>query len=232
MNFAMLKDVEPEGSAAAPEAAPAPEAVHETAEVDETGGEETDFIASEKKPINRSALTLFIILAIGSAATYFMHLRTGPQSAAAADPATISAEAAIADFMKGGSGNIALLRNLLDGTAKVVEQFKDYTNVAQVPLSDLKANPFQSTITKPQVVEDSAEVARKKREEEHAAIVKAVGSLQLQTVVIRGNKKACIINNTLYQEGDSVGNFTLVKIDASAVIVKAGSYKFELRMGK
>ena len=231
MNFAMLKDVEPAESAPPADAIVPPE-TNDDVDINEESGEETDFIATEKKPINRSALTLFVILAIGSAATYVMHLRAGPQSAAAADPTAFSAEAAISDFMKGGSGNIVLLRHLLDGTAKVVEQFKDYTNVAQVPLSDLKANPFQSALVKPNVVEDSAEMARKKKEEEHASILKSVQSLQLQTVVIRANKKACIINNVMYQEGDSVDKFSLVKIDANAVIVKSGGYKFELRMAK
>lgn len=230
MNFAMLKDVEPAVEGKAPETTPTTE--HEDAGGMEESGEETDFIAAEKKPINRSALTLFVILAIGSAATYGMHLRTGPRSASAADPATITAEVAIGDFMKGGNGNVVLLRHLLEGTAKVVEQFKDYTNVAQIPLSELKANPFQASVTKPSNIEDSAEVARRKKEEEHSAIVKLVQSLQLQTVVIRANKKACIINNVMYQEGDAIDKFTLVRIDANAVVVKCAGYKFELRMGK
>ena len=233
MNFAMLKDVEPGESGAAPDAAAPPDEQesHETSSMSEDGGEEgTEFIVTEKKPINKSALTLFVILAIGSAATYVMHLRTGPQSAAAADPVAISAENSISEFMKGGNGNIILLRHLLDGTAKVVEQFKDYTNVAQVPLSELKANPFQSSVAKPQGIDDSAQAARKRKEEEHANIVKAVQGLQLQTVVIRANKKACIINNMMYQEGDTLDKFTLVKIDPNAVIVKSGSYKFELKM--
>src|SRR2546426_863445 len=61
---------------------------------------------------------------------------------------------------------------------------------------------------------------------------KAVQTLQLQTVVIRANRKACMINNTMYQEGESVESFTIEKISPSAVIVRSGVYRFELKMAK
>ena len=40
----------------------------------------------------------------------------------------------------------------------------------------------------------------------------------------------CMIDNTLYQEGQSVGDFAIEKINPSAVIVKSAAYRFELRM--
>jgi hypothetical protein len=192
--------------------------------------QETEFVAAEKKPINQSALMLLAIVVIGAAGMYLMYLKTGPQSAKAADPAAVTAENTIATFMKGGSGNIALLRSLLENTAKVVEQFKIYPNVAQIPLSDLKGNPFHLASAKPPPGEDPAEIAKKKKEEERLAVTKAVQALQLQTLVIRGNRKACMINNTLYQEGETVDIFTVDKITQSGVVVKSGSFRFELKM--
>jgi hypothetical protein len=227
MNLANLQDVETTESPAPAEDQP------DNAEMAESSGDDTDLIATEKKPINRSAVTLFVIVAIGTAATYVMHLRAGPQSAHGADPTMIVAEAAINDFMKGGKTNIVELSQMLDGTAREVEQFRDYTNVAQVPLGELKVNPFESSALKPLApVEDSAEVARKKKELEHAAVVKEVQAMQLQTIVIRANHKACIINNTMYQEGDTLGDFKIDKITPTAVVVRNGAYKFELRMAK
>ena len=227
MNLANLQDVEK------PEVTAPVEDRPEDAEMIESSDDDTDLIATEKKPINRSAVTLFVIAAIGTAATYAMHLRAGPQAARGADPTMMVAETTINDFMKGGKTNIVELNQMLDGTAKAVEQFRDYTNVAQVPIGELKVNPFQSSALKPLApVEDSAEVARKKKEEEHAAIVKAVQALQLQTIVIRANHKTCIISNTMYQEGDALGDFKIDKINPNAVVVRNGAYKFELRMGK
>lgn len=231
MNFANLKDVDSDSPTTEPGGTVA-EGGQEADGGFNADGEDTDLIATERKPINRSALTLFVIIAIGCAVTYFMYLRTGPQSARAADPTLASAESAIDDFMKGGNSNIALLRRLLDGTAKIVEQFRDYTNVAQVPLSDLKANPFHSMTAKVELADDPVEIARLKKEAERTALAKVAGTMQLQSIVIRQNKKACIINNTMYQEGDTFDAFTVEKITPGAVIVKSGSFRFELRMNK
>ena len=199
---------------------------------DALSDQDTEFVATEKKPMNQSVLMLFGIIVIGAIGMYVMYLRTGPKSAKAGDPTTASAEAAIANFMKGGSGNIALLRSLLENTAKIVEQFKIYPNVAQVPLSDLKSNPFHVASAKPPPGEDPAEIAKKKKEEERQVAMKAVQGLQLQTVVIRGNRKACMINNTLYQENETVDIFTVDKIAPNSVIVKNGAFRFELKMSK
>ena len=225
MNFANLGEEERQEP-------PTADISAEDGESSDATAEDGDFIATDKKPVNQSAITLFVLIAVGAAATYFMHLRTGPQSARAADPSTVNAEVVITDFMRGGSGNVTLLRRLLDGTARIVAQFKDYTNVPQVPLSDLKANPFQSAVAKVQLTEDADEIARKKKEQEHVTAVQAAQALHLQTVVIRTNRKACLINNTMYQEGDSFASFTVEKISPAAVIVQSGDYRFELKMGQ
>jgi hypothetical protein len=238
MSF-FLKDVEGEKpeQEAAPAAANAD--AHEEGDQQEGGDindalttPETEFISTEKKPFNQTAMMLFLIALIGGGGTYFMYYKNGPQSAKAADPQVVKAEATINDFMKGGSKNVSLLRSLLDGTAKIVEQFKLYPNMTQIPLSDLKANPFHFTNYKAAPEQDPEEIAKKKKEEERVAILKSVQTLQLQTVVVRGNRKACMINNTMYQEGEQVDQFTLEKINPNAVVVKSGSYRFELKMSK
>jgi hypothetical protein len=237
MSF-FMKDVESESSeqAAAPSAGEAHEAhgeQQEGAELHETlSGNETEFVSAEKKPLNQTAMMLFLIVLVGGAGTYFMYYKNGPQSAKAADPQVAKAEATISDFMKTGSQNVSLLKSLLEGTAKIVEQFKLYPNMTQIPLADLKANPFHFTNYKAAPEEDPAEIARKKKEEQRVAVLKAVQTLQLQTVVVRGERKACMINNTMYQEGDQVEQFTLEKINPNAVIVKSGSFRFELKMTK
>src|SRR5262245_51108777 len=146
MNFAMLKDIEPEdgkgpggseadaaGNRAAPPSEVPPEGAAENYDgASDAGGEENsdgdgEFISESRKPMNRNALMLIMFLVIGAGGTYFMYQRTGGPSAAkaaASDPAAAAAETAITDFMKGGRNNITLLRKLLDGTAKIIEQFR------------------------------------------------------------------------------------------------------------
>jgi hypothetical protein len=45
-----------------------------------------------------------------------------------------------------------------------------------------------------------------------------------------GARKSCMVNNTLYTEGQQVDGFTIEKIAPDSVIVRNGSYRFELRM--
>jgi hypothetical protein len=230
------KDVEPENAgqagAAAGESQEAGQAQENNDLNDALATPETEFVSAQKKPLNQTAMMLFLIVLVGGAGTYFMYYKNGPQSAKAADPVAAKAETTINDFMKSGSKNVSLLRSLLEGTAKIVEQFKLYPNMTQIPLSDLKANPFHFANYKAAPEQDPAEIAKKKKEEERVAILKSVQTLQLQTVVVRGSRKACMINNTMYQEGEQVDSFILEKINPNSVIVKSGSYRFELKMSK
>jgi len=41
-----------------------------------------------------------------------------------------------------------------------------------------------------------------------------------------------MINNTLYQEGQQIDSFIIEKIAPAGVIVKSGTYRFELKMQK
>ena len=110
-----------------------------------------------------------------------------------------------------------------------MEQFKA-PQVAQVPLGDLKSNPFHMASVKPPVAEDVEAASKKKREDERAIALKAVQALRLQTVVVHGDRKACMINNTMYQEGDTLDNFTIERIQPNSVVVKSGPFRFALRM--
>jgi hypothetical protein len=236
MNFSLLKDVEPEEpedqeDQVAADAPPQPSDESHDDHDDHTdpSAEETEFVAAEKKPTNQSALMLFAILIVGGAGIYGMYLRAGPRSANAAPASVTDAEATISDFMQGGTGSVSLLRKLLDGTANIVQQFKS-PQVAQVPLDNLKSNPFHMASAKPPTGEDAEALARKKKDEQRLAALKAVQSLRLQTVVVHSDHKACMINNTLYQEGDTVDGFVLEHINSNSVIVKNGAFRFELRM--
>jgi hypothetical protein len=253
MNFALLKDIEPEDGkgqggtspgasenrAASPAEVPTGESGADSYDgssdsSDENVDGESEFVADEsRKPLNRNALMLVVILAIGAGGTWFMYQRTaGPSaaSAATAEPSVAAAEAAVSDFMKGGHNNITLLRKLLDGTAKIIDQFRDYTNVMQIPLSDLKSNPFHFALAKAPAEQDPEELAKKKREEQRAAVLKAAQGLQLQSVVIRGNRKACMVSNSMYQEGEAVNGFLVEKISPNSVVVSRDGFRFELKM--
>jgi hypothetical protein len=60
--------------------------------------------------------------------------------------------------------------------------------------------------------------------------VTAVAELHLQSIVRGGKYRACMINNTLYQQGQQIGIFTVAQVDAGTVVLESGKYRFELKM--
>jgi hypothetical protein len=188
--------------------------------------------AQAKQPMGKGSVAMFILLAAAGAGTYFMYARTGPQSAsAAADP---KAQAVISQFMSDRDKNLGTMRKMLRDTEAVVKQFLNYPSVKQVPLSGLTANPFRmvaaSAATPSENPKKEEEREKKLREEERLAVLKSVNALQLQSVMHSDKRKACMINNTMYGEGEMIESFTIEKISPNSVIVRNGSYRFELRM--
>jgi hypothetical protein len=203
------------------------------------GTEESLIVADEKQPVNRSTLVMFAILVLAASGLYFMYRRTGPQGAMAASITKETAEArkTISNFLSGGDASFKSMEMRLKYTEKVVQQFRKYPSATQVPLNDLLTNPFRlhAPEAKKQNVsnEGLSEAAEKKRrDEERVAIRKAVEGLQLQSIMCGDTRKACMINNTLYREGQTVENFTIEKISPSTVEVKNGPYRFQLRMDR
>jgi hypothetical protein len=192
-------------------------------------GESEFVVPEEKKPsLNRSTLVLILLVVLGGGGLYFMHLRTGPKAAAAAEAQ--EASKTIATFLSGGDGSIKLMEKALRDTELVVKRFVEYPSTTQVPLNELRTNPFRKSADEPADAPQTDFSAKRKKEEERLAILKAVQGLQLQSVMSGGSQRACMINNTLVKEGQTIEGFTLEKINAGAVIVKNGTYRFELRM--
>lgn len=184
-------------------------------------------LGTSKQPMGKGSVVMFVILAVAGAGTYFMYARTGPQTANAADP---KAQQVINQFMTDRDKNLGTMKKMLRDTEAVVKQFLNYPSVKQVPLSNLVGgNPFRMMIAKvPENPHLDEEAAKKKREEERAAARLAANNLLLQSVMSNGARKSCMINNTLYTEGEKVDSFLIEKISSDGVIVRSGVYRFNV----
>ena len=189
-------------------------------------------VGEERKPLNRSTIVTFVVLVIGAGGVWFMYQRTGPNKAAAADKEAVAAKTTINNFLAGGSENIQLMESMLRNTQKVVQQFLNYPSMTQVPLSDLRTNPFRvrAEVTPGDTAALSEAALKKKREEERLAALKAVQNLQLQSIMYGDARRACMVNGAMYTEGQTVDGFAIEKINQASVVVKNGAYRFELRM--
>jgi len=195
----------------------------------EDGGSESYVVTEEKKPLNRTTLVLFLVVALGGGALYLMHLRTGPKSAEAA-PQTVQANQTITQFLSGGNTNLKTMEQMLRNTQKIVQQFLAYPSVNQVPLQQLKTNPFRQTSAKDGETQNEAD-SRRKKEDDKAAARHAAEGFALQSI-LHGSHKACMVNNTMCVEGQTIDGFVIEKINPSSVIIRSGEYRFELHMQK
>jgi hypothetical protein len=189
---------------------------------------EVEFVTDEVKSKGAGSMLLFGLVLAAGAATYFMYWKTGPSSATAATVEAKEATTTIKQFLSDGHVSLRAMEEMRKNTERVVKRFQDHPSMTQVPLSALKSNPFRLTPAVPDA-EISEAAAKRRREQEREAAVKAVQGLALQSVIV-SDRPACMINKTLYTEGQQVDIFVIEKISKGAVIVKSNGFRFELKM--
>ena len=188
---------------------------------------EASFVSSEKRqPISTGTLVVGGLIAAAAALTYFMHLRSGPAKAAA-NPSTANADATITQFLSNDSQNAEKMRQLLKDTEKAVQQFQQQPAKTQVPLEELKTNPFRTELGAAKN-EEAEKAAEQKRKDE---LRTAAASLKVQTIM-SGKRKAAMINGSLKAEGEEINGFEVEKINADSVIVRKDGSRFALKMQK
>src|SRR5690606_958014 len=115
---------------------------------------------------------------------------------------------------------------MLRNTEGIVQQFRSYPGMRQVPLSQLQTNPFRFGMP----TDGTGTPVANTREQERNQAIKAVRQLVLRSIMHSGSHRACMINDALYTEGQQVDQFTIERITPESVIVKTGVYRFELKM--
>jgi len=194
------------------------------------GGEDLDgSFVSSRKPADKGALGVLMLLVAFGGGLYFMYLHNGPSSASAATREQAAATTTIDEFLK-GNGSSNLMEQTLRDTEKVVHEFQSTSTKPQVPVSDLSTNPFR--LKQPEngaKEDDSSARARERMLAERSRISHEAASLELQSVM-HGSNSACMVNNAMYHVGDTIGSFKVDEIRTRSVIVKQGPYRFELTM--
>jgi hypothetical protein len=201
----------------------------ETTETSDGGDFDPAFVAGGSSKSGQGKMIMLGGLAIVAAGVvWFMFFRSGPQSAqAGTNPSDGGSQ--IKEFLD--SGNINMMKQTLKETEKIVKQFRTYPGKTQVPLEQLHTNPFREL---PPKTDDTGVVVNnrdaEKAEELHKQAIAAVAEVKLQSIV-RGSKvRACMVNNTLYKEGQQIGILKIEQVTTNSVIVSSGQYRFEIKM--
>jgi hypothetical protein len=188
-------------------------------------------VEQKKKSVGAGTIAMGGVLLACGAAMAFMGMRSGPSAADAATPESAGANKTISQFLSDDKDNVKKMRDLLTSTEKAVQQFVTYPGKTQVPVKNLRGNPFRLRAAKPVTAkaDDDAATARKRLEDRRLAAQAGVRKLNLQSIV-HGKTKACMVNNTLYTEGQKVEGFTVEKIEPQRVVVRSDVFRFELKM--
>jgi hypothetical protein len=196
---------------------------------EEDGGTEFDpaFFSDSPKPNKNSMAIIGGLLVIGAITIWFMYFRGGPASAQGG-MAPSDGGSQIKQFLD--SGNINMMKQTLKETEKIVKQFRSYPGKTQVPIESLHTNPFRELEPKAQAAVITTNRDAERAEELHKQAIAAVAELHLQSIV-RGSKvRACMINNTLYREGQQIGILKIDQVATNTVILSSGQYRFEVKM--
>ena len=195
------------------------------------GGGDAQYVVDQRKSLGTGTFIMIGLVLACAGGTYLMYHRSNAKVAAAA-PEQQQAEQTISQFLSpGNKDNVKQMRDLLDGTQKVVDQFMAETGRRQVPVDQLATNPFRLSALKPAVASEevSAATAARLRAEQERKVLEAAEALNLQTIM-RGRRKACMINNTMFTEGQQVDGFTIEAINPQSVILVKGEYRVERKM--
>jgi hypothetical protein len=195
--------------------------------------------AAAKARRNQVVLAALVLVGVGVGVKQFV-IGGGAKSAAAATVVAPNGAgmpvglgrggkaSAVEQFLAGGAGDMKAARELMQHTEQVVQTFKTYPSVNQVPLDNLKVNPFQEHAGVKGA--ESDEEAKARKAQERAEALAAAQQLQLQSVLHSKVAPACLMNNTLLRERQSVNGFVVERINPKSVIVHRGIYRFEVRL--
>lgn len=218
-----------------------------TDEIDSSGGDDlagvlspmsTDAMAAAKNRRNNVILAVLVLVGVGIAVKQFVTSGTKSASAATTNTGVATGTgagrgakaSAVEQFLSAGAGDMKAARELMRHTEQVVQTFKTYPSVNQVPLGSLKVNPFQQHPLAKGADGDEASASRQSRERADATT--AAQSLQLRSILHSKIAPACLMNNMLLREQQAVNGFVVERINPSSVIVHRGIYRFEVRLLK
>lgn len=141
----------------------------------------------------------------------------------------MQAKLVLSVFFLTGSDGINRFRTALCATQNLAADPLINPAKMQIPLAALHINPFRQGSADTRPPEAALRAARVREDQERAAMLTAIGALRLQSVIRGAARRSCMINNTLYVEGELVGGFTVEQINSQSVVIRNGMYRFELR---
>lgn len=198
-----------------------------------TGSEEF-LVEGESRQGTRPGALIALLVAVLGGGGYLLYARQGPAPAGAAVATaatpTDSARKTIDEFLAGGGKDIVAMEQMLRNTESVVKQFLAYPSMTQIPLEDLRTNPFR--LSEPEAPKPGGTDERRQRDEARQRALRAVSELRVESLMTNGSGGTAIINGKFVRPGDAIEGFVVEAIRPGSVVVRNESFRFELKLGR
>jgi hypothetical protein len=187
-----------------------------------------------RSTVNRRQLGLLGLVIAIAAGVAFVSIRSGPQSASGSTAAAPAGAGQISQFVAGDAQAALQIQQELGDSQSLGDGLRFSPALTQVPVTDLKTNPFRLAVTRPSPIEISGDDLTESSgsEQEREQTLRAVQSLRLQSILRGDSHRACLIDGVLYQEGDVADGFVIEEIALKTVVVRKDMYRFELQLRK
>jgi hypothetical protein len=172
--------------------------------------------------MSRSTWAMIGVFIAGVALVGLFSLRGGPARANATDRDT---EQKVEQFIAQTKQQAATVQNFQD-TKKVVDDFYNYASRHQVPVDDLKSNPF--VFGKPTVAAAGSSEGMTPRR--MAELQRVCASYRLQSILMGARGGTAIIDNNFVAVGHHIGPFTVKAIYPKSVDLASEGTIFTLRL--
>jgi len=170
-------------------------------------------VATQGKQVRKSTMALGILFVMGILCLLFMIKKTSPRTASAVNAdmeETVRIQTAITRLTGTKS-------EIFSRMGKIVKKFYEFSDVFQVDVDELVKNPFELEMflaglrAKSENQGFDAEAMRREQIKQQAK------DLQLLSIMKSDQGNCCMIDNKIFYEGDSVGDFKVSQIEENFV---------------
>ncbi len=191
--------------------------------------------ARRRKPVRDGTIILAVIIFIAAGILASMRLISTKAGGYARD---VALETRIDEFIS-GMKKPAAIGSLIVNDTEIIESLADDRTDVQVPLVEVKKNPFlmkavpaQTPVGLPNLALTPEQIAEQKRREREASLRTQAAAMHFSSVMGSPGNYLAVIDGRVVQVGDTLpGGFTVADIGSTQVTLEAEGLRLPLKLG-
>ena len=175
-------------------------------------------VSGREKNVRNSTGVVLVLFALAGVGLFFMAKKSQPKAATASTP-SVDEQTKIETAIARLTGVRAQMLSQMD---RVVQKFYEFSDVMQIDVDDLQKNPFQLEVAYSANAVDSEalHLTDKAIQDLRNQFQKEAKALSLSSIITSDENRRCRINEKQLLEGQSIGNFQVIRIDDTEVSLR------------